>query len=189
MTRFLSVSSSDSVRESSSCDGCGTSRREFLGKVSLGALAAAVAIELGAGGADAFPVTFIEGTQVAANQRSYPIPAGDGATIDRTEEVIVARLGQQVFAFNLACPHEHTALRWRAEDMRFQCPRHGSKYQPDGTFISGRATRNMDRYAILLQANNVTVDVDKVFEEDSDGPQWAAAVAHLDGKVSANSKN
>jgi len=47
----------------------------------------------------------------------------------------------------------------------------------------------MDRYSIQLQASNVTVDLDKVFEEDSDGPQWTAAVAHLDGKVSANSKS
>jgi Rieske Fe-S protein len=175
VTRFLSVSSSDSVRESSSCDGCGTSRREFLGRVSLGALAAAVAIEIGAGGADAFPVTFVEGTQVAANQRSYPIPAGDGATIDRTEEVIVARLGQQVFAFNLACPHEHTALRWRAEDMRFQCPRHGSKYQPDGTFISGRATRNMDRFAVQHSGNTLIVDLSQLFRSDQQSAQWTAA--------------
>jgi Rieske Fe-S protein len=175
VSRFLSVSSPDQVRESSSCDGCTTSRREFLGKVSLGALAAAVAIELGAGGAGAFPVTFVEGTQVAANKRSYPIPAADGATIDRTEEVIVARLHQQVFAFNLACPHENTALRWRAEDMRFQCPRHGSKYQPDGTFISGRATRNMDRFAVQRSGDTLIVDLSQLFRSDQQSAQWTAA--------------
>jgi hypothetical protein len=47
----------------------------------------------------------------------------------------------------------------------------------------------MDRYAIQMQPTGVTVDLDKVFEEDSDGPQWTAAVIHLDGKVSANSKS
>ena len=179
MSRFLSVSSPNSVPESSSCDGCGTSRREFLGRVSLGALAAAVAIELGAGGADAFPITFAEGTQVAANQRSFPIPAADGAMIDHTEEVIVARIHQQVFAFNLACPHEHTALRWRAEDMRFQCPRHGSKYQLDGTIISGRATRNMDRFAVQRSGDTVVVDLNRLVRSDQQPAEWAAAVVAL----------
>jgi Rieske Fe-S protein len=116
---------------------------------------------------------------VAVNQRSYPIPASDGATIDRTEEVIVARLHQQAFAFNLACPHENTALRWRAEDMRFQCPRHGSKYQPDGTFISGRATRNMDRFAVQRSGDAIVVDINRLFRSDQQPALWAAAVVPL----------
>jgi len=164
------------VSDASSCEGCAKSRREFLGRISLGVLATAVSLELGASGADAFPITFAEGTQVAANQRSYPIPATDGATIDKTDEVIVARVHQQVFAFNLACPHENTALRWRAEDVRFQCPRHGSKYQPDGTFISGRATRNMDRFAVQRSGDTIVVDLNRLFRSDQQAAQWASAV-------------
>ena len=52
-----------------------------------------------------------------------------------------------VYAFNLSCPHQNTALKWQPDDQRFQCPKHKSRYQPDGTFISGRATRGMDRLA------------------------------------------
>jgi Rieske Fe-S protein len=80
-----------------------------------------------------------------------------------------------VFAFNLACPHEHAALRWRAEDARFQCPRHGSKYQPDGTFISGRATRNMDRFAVQRSGDTLTVDLNVLFRSDQQSAQWTAA--------------
>jgi Rieske Fe-S protein len=169
------VSTPDSVDDSASCDGCGSTRREFLGRISLGALAAAVALELG-GSAEAFPITTVEGTQLPGGQRSYPIPSADGATIDQAEEVIVARLHQQVFAFNLACPHQNTALRWRAEDMRFQCPRHGSKYQPDGTFISGRATRNMDRFAVQRSGDAIVVDLNRLFKSDQQPALWAAAV-------------
>ena len=67
------------------------------------------------------------------------MPAADGVTIDRDAQVILVRFQQKVYAFNLACPHENTALRWRERDVRFQCPRHESQYQPDGTFI--RAAR------------------------------------------------
>jgi Rieske Fe-S protein len=144
--------------------------------MSLAALAAAVAVELGSSDLAAFPITFSEGTQLPGNQRSYPIPAGDGATIDRTDEVILARVHQQIFAFNLACPHEHTALRWRAEDNRFQCPRHGSKYQPDGTFISGRATRNMDRFAVQRSGDTIVVDLNQLYRSDQQAAQWTSAV-------------
>jgi Rieske Fe-S protein len=129
--------------------------------------------------AGAFPVALVEGTQLPNNQRSYPIPSSDGATIDRSEEVIVARLHNQVYAFNLACPHENTALRWRQEDMRFQCPRHGSKYQPDGTFISGRATRNMDRFAVQRSGDSIVVDLNRLYRSDQQNAQWTAAVVAL----------
>ena len=175
MSRFLSVSSLDSVPDFSSCDGCAPSRRTFLGRVSLGALAAALGLGLRADEAAALPVTFAAGTPGQNNQRTYPIPAADGATIDRDAEVIVVRSHGQVFAFNLACPHEHAALRWRAEDARFQCPRHGSKYQPDGTFISGRATRNMDRFAVQRSGDTLTVDLNLLFRSDQQSAQWAAA--------------
>ena len=37
------------------------------------------------------------------------------------------------YAFNLACPHENTALKWLPKDGRFQCPKHESQYQPCGS--------------------------------------------------------
>src|ERR1044071_6272935 len=67
---------------------------------------------------------------------SYAIPASDGAQIDKANEVILVRWQANVYAFSLSCPHQHTALRWKEADQRFQCPKHKSKYQPDGVFIS-----------------------------------------------------
>jgi len=81
-----------------------------------------------------------------------------------------------MYAFNLSCPHQHTALRWDDADHRFQCPKHHSKYQPDGEFISGRATRNMDRFTIRRDAgNNIVVDVDAMLRSDQDLAAWTAA--------------
>jgi Rieske Fe-S protein len=80
-----------------------------------------------------------------------------------------------MMAFNLACPHENTALRWRRQDDRFQCPRHESKYQPDGTFIEGRATRNMDRLPIRRDGDQVVVDLSRMIRSDQEPDAWAAA--------------
>ena len=91
-------------------------------------------------------VTFVPGLGPRSD-KAYPLPAADGVVIDKAESVIIARFESKAFAFSLACPHQNTALRWIAGKNRFQCPKHESKYQPDGTFIDGRATRSMDRFA------------------------------------------
>ena len=176
-TRYLHVAIDPSH---SGCAGCGhTSRRRFLGQLSGAALAAAVASELGVLDASVLPVGELAGTQGAADERTYPLPAADGVTIDRDAQVILARHQNRVYAFSLACPHENTALKWRQGDMRFQCPRHESKYQPDGTFISGRATRNMDRFAIRRAGDTVVVDLNAWFRSDQQRAQWDAAALTL----------
>ena len=64
--------------------------------------------------------------------------------------------------------------------MRFQCPKHHSQYQPDGQFITGRATRNMDRLAIRRDAaNTIIVDPDTLYRSDEDSAEWKAAVVKL----------
>jgi Rieske Fe-S protein len=83
------------------------------------------------------------------------------------------------YAFALSCPHQNTALRWADAEHEFQCPKHHSKYQPDGTFITGRATRNMDRYAISRQGGNVVVDFDTLYRDDEDPKGWTAAAVRL----------
>jgi nitrite reductase/ring-hydroxylating ferredoxin subunit len=161
---------------SEDCGGCTLlGRREFLRDAAFAA-AALAAIGATAG---AMPVNLMHAIAVSGEQATYPIPAADGVNIDKKQEIIIARVGNQAFAFELACPHQNTALRWNAQDHQFQCPKHHSKYTPDGTFISGRATRSMDRFAVTKQGNNLVVDLDKVFEQDKDGAGWKAAVVTL----------
>jgi Rieske Fe-S protein len=93
--------------------------------------------------------------------------------------VILSRVGKQVYAFALACPHQNTALRWDGGENRFQCPKHKSRYRPDGSFIEGRATRSMDRYAVKLASGQIVVDIDKVIQEDMDKSAWQQAVVTL----------
>jgi nitrite reductase/ring-hydroxylating ferredoxin subunit len=162
------------------CAGCTLhSRRDFLLDALRASAAALVAIGLVPDGADAMPLRWISAVATKGGEKSYPVPASDGVQIDKDNEVILARAGNAVYAFALACPHQNTALRWDAGNNRFQCPKHKSKYRPDGTFIEGRATRSMDRYAVRLVGNAVAVDVDKLYQEDTDLAQWQHAVVTL----------
>jgi nitrite reductase/ring-hydroxylating ferredoxin subunit len=105
----------------------------------------------------------------------YAIPAASGVSIDRKHEVIVCRAGNEVYAFALACPHQSTELRAMRDAQGFQCPRHKSRYKPDGTFISGRATRNMDRLPITRDGDAIVVDPDVAIRSDKEPARWAEA--------------
>jgi Rieske Fe-S protein len=127
----------------------------------------------------AFPVRCGEPLGADKQEATYPIPETDGATIDRANQVILVRYQNKLYGFSLACPHEYTALRWLASENRFQCPRHESKYQADGVFVSGRATRNMDRLPIRRVGANVVVDLVNMYRSDKDKAAWDAAAVAL----------
>jgi nitrite reductase/ring-hydroxylating ferredoxin subunit len=159
------------------CGGCDLAdRRQFLTRAAALVVGAMVGLGMSADRATAMPLGFLTGVRsVNGKDVSFPIPAADGASIDRDNDMILARYQGKVYAFGLACPHQNTALRWLAAEGRFQCPKHKSKYSPDGIFISGRATRSMDRYAVRKDGANVVVNLDTLYEQDKQKAQWEAA--------------
>lgn len=159
-----------------------TDRRRFLRDSFLSMAGALVAVGMSKHAAFAMPLEFTEARSRSGTKRSYSVPPADGAQIDRENEVILVRWQNALYAFALSCPHQNTALRWDDRDHGFQCPKHHSRFQADGTYVpgSGRATRNMDRFGIQLQGGSAAVDLDSLYQEDTDGPKWAAAVVHLD---------
>jgi nitrite reductase/ring-hydroxylating ferredoxin subunit len=170
----------DSNTSHTCANDCAVSgRRDFLIDALRASAAALAAIGIAPGGANAMPLRWISAMSSGPKEKTYAIPAADGVQIDKENEVILSRVGKQVYAFALACPHQNTALRWEADDNRFQCPKHKSRYRPDGTFIEGRATRGMDRYAVRLVGGSVAVDVDKLYQENTDLAQWQQAVVTL----------
>ncbi|MGH7582743.1 MAG: ubiquinol-cytochrome c reductase iron-sulfur subunit [Gemmatimonadales bacterium] len=151
-------------------------RRDFVRQATLAAFGALVYA-----GMPPRLAAMVRAVPVAPLRRTgsvitYPIPAQDGAQIDRGNQVILVRWTGHIYAFNLACPHQHVALRWNEHDAEFQCPKHHSKYHPDGIFISGRATRGMDRFSITRNDGNVVVDVNAMHKNDEDPAGWNAAV-------------
>lgn len=162
----------DSKREQTeACGGCDIGRRAFLRDATIAA-AAMAAIGSTAG---AMPVRMIEALASSKADAKYAIPAKDGVSIDKDKEVILARNGKNVYAFSLSCPHQNTALRWNDGAHQFQCPKHKSLYAADGVYLSGRATRSMDRFALTNDGTNIVVNLDKLYEEDQDGAAWKAA--------------
>jgi nitrite reductase/ring-hydroxylating ferredoxin subunit len=161
------------------CGACGTptDRRRFLKEAALVATGAFIALGASRREAVAMPLARAIGSRSLTNKAAtYPVPTTDGATIDTENEIILARYQGSIYAFDLSCPHQRTMLKWLAADNRFQCPKHKSKYEPNGKFISGRATRNMDRHPIKLEGGKLVVDTDNIIQSDKDAAGWESAV-------------
>jgi nitrite reductase/ring-hydroxylating ferredoxin subunit len=155
----------------SPCGSC-SARRDFLRQTFTAGAALAGLTLLG----PVREIAALEPRNGARGPVKYALPAADGVSIDATNEVILCRSAGEVYAFALSCPHQNTALKVLPKNAGFQCPRHKSKYQPNGTFISGRATRNMDRLQITRDGATISVDPDIAFESDSDPARWATAL-------------
>ena len=174
----MNTSTSDrDPHEPADCGECAlSSRRHFLatGLALAGALLSIGVPESLA----AFEIEDVVGARSGEAIR-YPVPAADGAQIDRKNEVILVRWQGAAYAFALSCPHQNTALRWVEKDGRFQCPKHKSRYTPDGTFISGRATRGMDRYTVRHEGSELVVELEQLHNQEKDPSGWTAASVKL----------
>ena len=159
------------------CAGCPlATRRSFLQDAAGLVVSALVGIGLDTRTASALPVRLASVDRGDGADVTYSVPSADGVTIDRDNDVMIARYQGKVYAFSLACPHQNTALRWLQAEGRFQCPKHKSKYAPDGTFLSGRATRSMDRFALRKDGSNIVVDTGLMYDQDKHAQEWSAAV-------------
>jgi Rieske Fe-S protein len=160
------------------CDSCPlVGRRKFFR--DAGVMAAAVLFALGAvpGSAAAAQIEFVSALGGAREDKAYAVPAKDGAQIDKDNETIVARWQGKVYVFSLACPHQNTGLRWSDKENQFECPKHHSRFDPGGVYVkdSGRATRDMDRFAVRKDGNNIVANLDKLYQQDENEADWKTA--------------
>ena len=122
----------------------------------------------------------LDGTRLAgaahANERVYPIPAADSVSVDAQAHVLLIRSNGLIVAVSPACPHEQAPVRWVPRAERFQCSKHNSRYTREGQYISGRATRGLDRFAIRRDGPAVFVDVTRLWRADKNPAEWTAAV-------------
>lgn len=174
---------SDSIEHSrpgapDACNGCSLmARRDFLRDVAVAAAGALIALGVAPGVASAAPIEFISALGGGREDKAYPIPAADGTQIDKANEAIITRWQGKVYVYSLACPHQNTTLKWSDGDKQFECPKHHSRFTPDGIYIkdSGRATRGLDRMAVRKDGNNVVANLDKLYQEDENEAEWKTA--------------
>jgi nitrite reductase/ring-hydroxylating ferredoxin subunit len=159
------------------CDRCPlVGRRDFLRDASLAAAGVLMALGAVPAALSAQPA-FVAPLSSRDEEKTYAIPTTDGTQIDKSSGTILTRWQGKVYVYSLACPHQNTALRWYDKDSRFECPKHHSRFEPDGEYIkdSGRATRGLDRFAVRKDGANVVANLDRMYKQDDNAADWAAA--------------
>ena len=80
--------------------------------------------------------------------------------ISGTGLIIVAQIAEDEFVcVGASCPHSGGTLFWDEGDGEFQCPLHGSTFEPDGTRIQGLALTNVPSYPTTFDGTNVVIDL------------------------------
>lgn len=148
------------------------SRRKFLTKLTLGigalpAVIAAVPVFsalLGpllqrtkqqwrsVGAIDEFPVGT---TKLVKFINADPLPwagttAKSAAWVRRENE-------KEFLAFSANCTHLGCPVRWEAKAELFMCPCHGGVYYKDGTVAAGPPPKELVRYQIRVNKDNVEI--------------------------------
>jgi cytochrome b6-f complex iron-sulfur subunit len=64
----------------------------------------------------------------------------------------IANTEDGILALSMVCTHLGCLFKWVEANHRFECPCHGSKFEPDGTKIIGEgpAPRNLDRFSVTV---------------------------------------
>lgn len=71
----------------------------------------------------------------------------------REAATYLSRSDGGVIALVRACVFDETGVIWVWLNNRYECPRCGSKYRLDGTYIEGPATRGLDRFRVWVKTS------------------------------------
>ncbi len=152
-------------------------RRLFLRRAAVAVGAALMLDGLAAGDALAESVRAMTPVTKGARTRTYAIPAVDGVSVDAADGIALARWKGKLYAFSLECPHKGADLQWREGEQQLYCPKHKARFSPDGAHVSGRMTRDLDRFGLVRQGPNVVLALDQRLSSTAAG--WTAAVLTL----------
>ncbi len=79
-------------------------------------------------------------------------PVGSSPAGNPAGKYWLANTQNGLLALSMVCTHLGCLFKWVETNHRFECPCHGSKFEPDGTKIRGEgpAPRNLDRFAVTV---------------------------------------
>jgi cytochrome b6-f complex iron-sulfur subunit len=174
-------------------DTVGVTRRQFLNRVSVGAIVVGLAqfgmasvdylwprlkggfgSKIEVGDADALKQQLAARTpQFVADGRFWLTlfegspKAADAVPVYKDANTVAT----EICALYRKCPHLGCSVPWCDTSKWFECPCHGSKYSINGEYRDGPAPRGMDRFRVDIVGGKVVVDTTTVLEGPPRGTQ------------------
>jgi len=94
--------------------------------------------------------------------RAWLVPVDDKTVSQQFAERNVVAGG--FFALYQRCVHLGCRVPWCATSQGFECPCHGSKYNAIGEYFGGPAPRNLDRFVVTLDGDDLIVKTGSIVE-------------------------
>ena len=123
-------------------------RRRFLRLMGKGSVVLAFLIQIAAAARAFVPNVLYEPSRrfKLRKPRDYP----PGVTFNADRRVFVVREDATFHVISAVCTHLGCTVQWKADERRFDCPCHGSRFRADGSVIGGPAPRPLSCWAVGL---------------------------------------
>ena len=121
-------------------------RRGVLRLLGKGSVAAAFLIQLAAAARAFVPNVLYEPLRRFKLRKPGDYP--QGVTFDPDHRLFVVRQDDDFHVISAVCTHLGCTVQWKSDRKTFDCPCHGSRFQADGTNVSGPAPRPLSWFAV-----------------------------------------
>jgi Rieske Fe-S protein len=90
------------------------------------------------------------------------IPPGGGAvlSVDGTKLAVYRNAEGQLSALSPVCPHLGCIVHWNTAEKSWDCPCHGSRFDPTGHVLNGPATKALESKALPIEAAEISSRTD-----------------------------
>lgn len=141
-------------------------RRTFLGLLTSGALATAVA------GTGVTSIRFLWPEVLFEQETRFrigkpdSIPAGTVLVLPE-QKAYVVHSDAGLFALSATCTHLGCLTQYERDNNRIFCPCHGSRYDVAGNVTNGPAPKALSRLALTVEDGVLVIDVGQVVSPDA----------------------
>lgn len=97
-----------------------------------------------------YPLFFLQGRLRGASTTLADLKAGEGAIVELKGKKVAAYKNPkgEVITLSPVCTHLGCLVGWNSAEKIWDCPCHGSRYEPDGKVKRGPAKRDLKKIRI-----------------------------------------
>ncbi|HYC69791.1 MAG TPA: FAD-dependent oxidoreductase [Opitutaceae bacterium] len=99
-----------------------------------------------------YPYHLVRGRLVAPDAESVrELPRGEGRILEMDGRRVAAYRDPRgrIHLCSAVCPHMQCIVGWNPAEHTWDCPCHGSRFEPDGSVMSGPAEESLERLSLL----------------------------------------
>jgi cytochrome b6-f complex iron-sulfur subunit len=123
-------------------------RRGFMRLVGKGSVVLAFLVQIVAAARAFVPNVLYEPSRRFKLRKPGDYPPG--VTFNPDRRLFVVRDEDDFHVISAVCSHLGCTVQWKADERRFDCPCHGSRFHEDGKVIGGPAPRPLSWWAVAL---------------------------------------